>query len=98
MRPELEHLQRLEQHLLGHPTPPETALWQARLQLDTGLTAEAELQQHLYQGLFLAGRRQLRQELEDIHTQLYRPRRTWLRNAVRCLHQVLRWPKRPTRR
>ncbi|WP_167855402.1 hypothetical protein [Hymenobacter fodinae] len=94
MRPELEHLQQLEQHLLGHPTPTEKVLWQAQLQLDPALAADVTLQQHLYQGLLLAGRRQLRQELDDIHAQLYRPRRTWLRKAVARLHQALR----PTRR
>lgn len=98
MRPELEHLQRLEQHLLGHSTPIEAAQWQVQLHLDTGLAADVELQQNLYQGLFLAGRRQLRQELEEVHAQLYRPRRTWLRNAVARLHQALRGPQRSARR
>ncbi|QJX46590.1 hypothetical protein HMJ29_06415 [Hymenobacter taeanensis] len=98
MRPELEHLERLEYHLLGHPTPAETALWQAQLQLDPELAADVELQQHLYHGLLLAGRQQLRQELEEIHVQLYRPRRTWLRQAVARLHQALRWPLRPAHR
>jgi hypothetical protein len=98
MRPELEHLQRLEYHLLGHSTASETAQWQAQLQLDAPLAADAELQQHLYQGLMLAGRQQLRQELEQIHSHLYRPRRTWLRNAVARLHQALRGPQRPAHR
>jgi hypothetical protein len=98
MRPELEHLQRLEHHLLGHPTSAETALWQARLQLDPALVADVEVQQQLYHGLLLAGRQQLRQELEEIHAQLYRPRRSWLRYAVARLHLALRWPPRPTRR
>ncbi|SNC76539.1 NifQ protein [Hymenobacter gelipurpurascens] len=98
MRPELEHLQHLEYHLLGHSSPTEAAQWQARLQLDPALAAEAEQQQHLYQGLFLAGRQQLRQELNEIHVQLYRPRRTWLRNAVARLHQALRVPRLPARR
>ncbi|TGD81858.1 hypothetical protein [Hymenobacter wooponensis] len=98
MRPELEHLQRLEHHLLGHPTPTETIQWQVQLQQDPVLAADAELQQHLYHGILLAGRQQLRQELEEIHTQLYRPRRTWLRHAVARLHQALRWPTRSARR
>jgi hypothetical protein len=98
MRPELEQLQRLEQHLLGHPTPTEMAQWQAQLQLDPALAADVALQQHLYHGLFLAGRQQLKNELEEIHAQLYRPRRAWLRTAVARLQQTLRWPHRPARR
>lgn len=96
MRPDLEHLQRLEHHLLGHATPAETVLWQAQLHLDPALAADAALQHHIYQGLYLAGRQQLKQELDEIHAQLYRPRRTWLRNAVARMHQVLRGPQRPT--
>ena len=98
MRPELEHLQWLEHRLLGRPTPSEAAQWHAQLQLDTGLAADADLQQHLYQGLLLAGRQQLRQELKDIHAQLYRPRRTWLRQTVARMHQALLGPQRTGRR
>jgi hypothetical protein len=98
MRPELEHLQRLEDHLLGHPDPQQSALWEAQLLLDDALAADVNLQRQLYQGIYLAGRQQLRQELQDIHQQLYRPRRSWLRETVARLQQAWRQPPRHSRR
>jgi hypothetical protein len=71
MRPELERLRRLEEHLLG-----ETAL----LPLDATLPADLDLQRQLYAGLRQAGRQQLRRELAAIHERLYGPaagRWTW---------------------
>ncbi|UOQ98051.1 hypothetical protein MUN81_00830 [Hymenobacter sp. 5317J-9] len=71
MRPELEHLRLIEQQLLpGRAAlPPED--WNLRLLLDGELAADTEKQRLMYQGLRLAGRRQLRQELRTIHARLY---------------------------
>lgn len=76
MRPELERLRRLEEHLLG-----EVAL----LPLDAALPADLDLQRQLYEGLRQAGRQQLRHELAAIHERLYGPaagRWTWARLAA----------------
>ena len=72
MRPELERLRLIEQQLLHGPALPAED-WQLCLLLDGELAADTAAQQQLYQGLRLAGRRQLRRELVDIHTRLYGP-------------------------
>lgn len=71
MRPELERLHLIEQHLLGPTTPADAAAWQARLLLDPALREEADAQRQLYAGLRVAGRRQLRHELAGIHDRLF---------------------------
>ncbi|MBF9223488.1 hypothetical protein [Hymenobacter ruricola] len=73
MRPELERLRLIEQQLQGGPAALPADEWNLRLLLDGELQADAAAQQQLYQGLRLAGRRQLRQELVEIHTRLYGP-------------------------
>lgn len=92
MRPELARLQRIEQHLLGPaPTAETAAAWQLQTLLDPELAADAAAQRRLYQGLHLAGRRQLRQELQHIHRQLYGPPSAgWWRAAVGGLRAALR--------
>lgn len=67
MRPELERLRRIEQHLLG----PAGAVPAAYLALDAALPADAEAQRRVYEALHQAGQRQLRQELAAIHERLY---------------------------
>ncbi|MGI4864331.1 MAG: hypothetical protein ACRYFZ_10445 [Janthinobacterium lividum] len=83
MRPELERLHLIEQQLLAGPAALSAAEWHLRQLLDGDLAADAEAQQHLYRGLRLAGRQQLRHELQLIHEHLYAPRPTgwlaWLR-------------------
>ncbi|WP_324672022.1 hypothetical protein [Hymenobacter sp. GOD-10R] len=71
MRPELERLQRIEHHLLGQPS----ADWHVQELLDADLAADTDLQRQLYQGLYVAGRQQLRSELVAIHRQLYGTKR-----------------------
>ncbi|KUG08572.1 hypothetical protein [Solirubrum puertoriconensis] len=95
MRPELARLANLEQQLLGTQPPVPEAEWQRMLLLDTGLAADAHAQQQLYAGLKLAGRRQLRHELEAIHSGLYGPVAAgWLRRTTARLQQALsRWPR-----
>lgn len=74
MRPELKRLQRIEQHLLGGPQPGQAEEWVLQQLLDADLEADTEAQRRVYQGLYVAGRHQLRQELEAIHERLYGPR------------------------
>ena len=71
MRPELERLHLIEQQLLQTPAALPAAEWQLRQLFDGELAADATLQQQLYHGLHLAGRQQLRRELQAIHAQLY---------------------------
>lgn len=84
MRPELERLHRIEQHLLGRCPAPD---WQLQQLSDTDLAADTELQRQLYQGVYQAGQQQLRQELNQIHQQLYR-RRGWLQAATGPLRRA----------
>ena len=91
MRPELERLQRIERHVLGEASPAEAATWATECLLDPDLQADAEVQRQLYQGLYLAGQRQLRHELDAIHARLYAPRRgQWLQAATAGLRTMLR--------
>lgn len=79
MRSELERLYLLEQQLLGGPAALAVEEWHVRQLLDGDLAVDAEVQQHLYQGLRLAGRQQLHRELKAIHKRLYAPRAaSWL--------------------
>jgi len=88
MRPDLERLHLIEQQLLGGPAALPAAEWHLRQLLDGDLAADAEAQQQLYHGLRLAGRQQLRHELQLIHAQLYAPRASrWLAWLRRCWAQ-----------
>ena len=98
MRPELERMQLIEQHVLGPLTPEAGTRWQTLLLLDEALAKDAAAQQQLYHGIRVAGRQQLRRELQQIHEQLYRPRRSWVQTAVAGLRRALPWPARPSRR
>ncbi|AYA36041.1 hypothetical protein D3Y59_02585 [Hymenobacter oligotrophus] len=95
MRPELARLARIEQQLLGAPAATSPAEWQQLLILDADLAADAQAQAQLYAGIALAGRRQLRHELDAIHAQLYGPVAAgWLRHTAARLRQLLpRWPR-----
>ena len=86
MRPELEHLRRLEQHLLGGPAPAGPAP-----------AADTEAQRRAYQALHLAGQRQLRRELAAIHQALYGPRAgrwAWTAAAAGLRLVFARWGQR----
>ena len=81
MRPELERLHLIEQQLLNTPAALPAEDWHLRQLLDGELAADAAVQQHLYHGLRLAGRKQLRQELRQIHARLYSDWFSWLRRV-----------------
>jgi hypothetical protein len=79
MRPELERLQQIEQQLLA-VSSPDAASWEVQLLLDSDLSADTETQRLLYQGIQLAGQKQLRRELALLHQRLYGPSRgSWMR-------------------
>ncbi|WP_201977871.1 hypothetical protein [Hymenobacter rubidus] len=83
MRPELERLRLIEQQLLNGPAALPAEDWRLRQLLDGELAADAAAQQQLYHGLRRAGRRQLGQELRQIHARLYG---SWWARLRRC------WP------
>ncbi len=88
MRPELEHLRRIEQHLLGAPDPASPP---------PALTADTEAQRRAYGALYLAGQRQLRRELAAIHQALYGPRAgrwAWTAAAAGLRLVFARWGRR----
>ena len=90
MRPELERLQFIERQLLSAAPPLDAAAWDVQLLLDAELSADAQTQRLLYQGIYLAGQRQLRRELTAIHQRLYAPQRTgWLHTATAGLRSFL---------
>lgn len=74
MRPELERLHLIEQQLRRTPAALPAEEWQLRQLFDGELALDTAAQQQLYHGLRLAGRRQLRRELQLIHVGLYAPR------------------------
>ncbi|SHI38320.1 hypothetical protein SAMN02745146_0716 [Hymenobacter daecheongensis DSM 21074] len=92
MRPDLHRLHWIEHHLLGHPTPAEAADWRTQQLVDAELAADTEIQRQLYQGLYQAGRQQLRWELDQIHARLQHSarRRGWLQAATDVLRRTLR--------
>ena len=90
MRPELERLQTIEWQLLSTAPPLDAAAWDVQLLLDADLRTDTETQRLLYQGIYLAGQRQLRRELAAIHQRLYGPERTsWLHTATAGLRSFL---------
>lgn len=90
MRPELERLHFIEQQLLNSPAALSGEEWRLRLLLDGELHADTVAQQRLYQGLHLAGRRQLRRELVALHTRLYSRQLPFWKQPVHWLAGWLR--------
>ena len=90
MRPDLERLHLIEQHLLHPSAALAGADWALRLLLDGDLQADTAAQQRLYQGLRLAGRCQLRRELAAIHALLYAARPGFWHRRLRGLTGWLR--------
>lgn len=91
MRPALDRLHQIEQHLLGQPTAAARAQWQVQQLTDPELAADTDAQRQLYEALRQAGRQQLRRELDIIHARLERTtrRRGWLQAAAHQLRQLL---------
>ena len=73
MRPELERLYLIEQQLLRTPAALPADEWHLRQLFDSELALDTAAQQQLYHNVRLAGRRQLRRELQLIHARWYAP-------------------------
>ena len=76
MRPELERMQLIEDYLHQVMTPDQTDDMEIRLLLDDSLREDTHRQQQFYTAIRSEGRRQLRRELESIHSR-------WHKRAVR---------------
>jgi hypothetical protein len=84
MRPELERLHLIEQQLLQTPAALPADEWHLRQLFDPELALDTAVQQQLYHGLRLAGRQQLRRELQLIHADLCTSRPSaWLASLRR---------------
>ncbi|WP_133274408.1 hypothetical protein [Hymenobacter radiodurans] len=91
MRPELKRMQQIEHQLLATSPPFDPASWEVQLLVDGDLRADTEIQRLLYQGIHLAGQRQLHRELALIHQRLYSPHRSsWIQMATAGLHSFWR--------
>jgi hypothetical protein len=72
MRPELERMQRIEDYLHQRLTSDQTSEMEIRLLLDDSLREDTRMQQQLYTAIRSEGRRQLRRELEAMHSRWYK--------------------------
>ena len=71
MRTSLNNIAQTEARLLNKQHPGDTLLFDARLLLDTDLQADVSAQKQVYTLVQQYGRRQLKQEIEAVHQQLF---------------------------
>ncbi|SEP42729.1 hypothetical protein [Mucilaginibacter sp. OK283] len=71
MRTSLNNIARIEVHLLGSQKPTDALLFEARLLLDDCLQVEASAQKQVYSMVRQYSRKQLKQEIEAAHEQLF---------------------------
>lgn len=91
MRPELKRIRQIEYQLLAASPPFDPASWEVQLLVDSDLRADTKMQSLLYEGIHLAGQRQLRRELALIHQRLYSPHRSsWIQMTVAGLRSFWR--------
>ncbi len=91
MRTELKRMQQIEHQLLAASPPLDPASWEVQLLVDSELRADTEMQRLLYQGIHVAGQKQLRRELALIHQRLYSPHRSsWIQTATAGLRSFWR--------
>jgi hypothetical protein len=71
MRTSLNNIAQTEAHLLGRQQPADALLFDARLLLDDGLHADVSAQKQVYNLVQKYSRKQLKQEIEAAHEQLF---------------------------
>jgi len=71
MRTSLNNIARIEAHLLGSQKPTDALLFEARLLLDDGLQVDVSAQKQVYSLVQQYSRKQLKQEIEAAHEQLF---------------------------
>lgn len=71
MRTSLDEIRKLEAYALGQHSPQESLLMQARLHLDEVLAEKLADQLKVYPLIKQFGRKQLKDEIRNIETQLF---------------------------
>jgi hypothetical protein len=61
----------IEAHLRGNATPGDALVFEAKLMLDNSLADKVLWQQKTYDVIQQYGRRQLKNEIEQVHQQLF---------------------------
>lgn len=86
MRTSLLDIEQAEAFLTGRMEPGEALVYRARLLADPVLKSDVALQAELYEWIRLYGRKQLRQEIEAVHRELFRkPEHASFRDKIRRL-------------
>lgn len=71
MRTSLLETRRIEEHLLKTAEPGDQLLFQAELILDSSLREKVKAQQETYALVQAYGREKLKEEIADVHAQLF---------------------------
>ena len=71
MRTSLNNLAQIEAHLLGKQKPTDALLFDARALLDDSLQVDVSAQKQVYSLVQQYSRKQLKQEIEAAHDQLF---------------------------
>jgi hypothetical protein len=71
MRTSLNNVARIEAHLLGSQKPTDALLFEAMLLLDDSLHIDVSAQKQVYSLVQQYSRKQLKQEIEAAHEQLF---------------------------
>ena len=74
MRTSLIEIEQIERHLSKQNSTGDALLFEANLILDPNLKSRMNLQQHAYSFIEQYGRKQLREEIEAVHHQLFNHR------------------------
>jgi hypothetical protein len=71
MRTSLNEMQEIEDHLFQKLNGEDEFLFRANLLLNKGLTENVECQRKAYRLVHVYGRKQLKQEIEAVHQNLF---------------------------
>lgn len=83
MRTSLNEIQAIEAFVEQQLPPQDRLAFEARMLVDKTLREKVEQQRHTYRVIKTYGRKQLRLELESIHTELFtQPRHQYFRQQI----------------
>lgn len=71
MRTSLNKIAQIEAHLLNKENPADALLFEAKILLDNELQTQISAQQQVYGLVQQYGRKQLKQEINAVHQQLF---------------------------
>ena len=77
MRTSLNEIKQIEAHLLNEQSHEQTLLFEAQLLLDNQLKEKLLWQQKTYALVKLYGRKKLKEELEQVHQQIFNTQPTF---------------------